>query len=236
MSTRTVGQACRELGVSWHTLSLWCKKLGIEATHHPLDLRLWLLQEEDIERIRTARETLPRLTPKDVPPARVRPPQPGSDARHATDDALDLPSATPSDLPLSASEGQVEHITPRRPYAPFAQRPRLPDGWVSFNAWCAEHGVNHRAVQREIAAGRMPAPERGEWWERPQGPTLSAYTSEQHMAAAAFAKSRWPERFTPCETCPPVLPEAGTTEGRQFTPTVPMPISLPARSSSEGEE
>jgi hypothetical protein len=54
-------------------------------------------------------------------------------------------------------------------------------------------------------ARQMVGALRGEWWERPQGPTLAAYSFERHAEASRYAARRRPARFTPCEICRSLL-------------------------------
>jgi hypothetical protein len=95
-------------------------------------------------------------------------------------------------------------IAPVRPLnAPqrHAGRVGMPGGWISYNRWLDIHHINRFASEEAIKRGRMVGPTRGEWWERPQGPTLSAFSPEQHAAASQYAARRWGERFIACPQC-----------------------------------
>jgi DNA-binding transcriptional MerR regulator len=163
---------------------------------------------------------------------------PGGQANASFGEAVSLypsPDAENADG-LPASDAQAFGGGVRwRPPAPRRRRsgeprelpgPGLPEGWISFNRWCEGHDINHQAAQQEIGKGQMPSAERGEWWERPQGPTRNAYSSDQHITASRFAALRWPARFQACEICRPHL---ASLPGRPETPTVPVAARLERR-------
>lgn len=144
-----------------------------------------------------------------------------SAATGTLDDLGDLPPPPRPLLdPLSAFPVQLR--PPRRRQGasePPAGKSRLPEGWISYNRWCEQHNVNRRSAEQEIAKDQLPRPKRGEWWERPQDATRSAYTMEQHLAASRFAALRWSNRFIACDTCRPHL---AALPGRSEVPTVPV--------------
>jgi len=165
----TTAQACAAIGVSWHTFTRWCARLGLDpSTEHPYDKRLRMVRTATVEAIIAAREELAEDT---APHRAIRPEQ-----------------------PVSAPQRHVER-------SGMTGKPRLPDGWISYNRWLAIHNIYRRAFEQAIGAGKVGGPEHGEWWERPQGPALSAFTPEQHEAASRYAARRWGERFVSCPQC-----------------------------------
>lgn len=54
-----VGDAAQQLGIGRVTLEKWMKRLGIEPTRNSYDWRFHEISEEDLRRIRWAREQMP---------------------------------------------------------------------------------------------------------------------------------------------------------------------------------
>jgi hypothetical protein len=186
---RTVAQACGDLGVSWHTLKLWMGKLGIQATRHELDLRLYLIAEEDIERIRAARESIPRARGSRIikPYAPVRVLEARQAALPAEGSVMPVQPSRPPQRPVSASE-----------VPPVLQEPRgkaepMPEGAMTFNQWCNDRGENRQTIERLIAENRMPAPLRDEvgWRFRPAGSAAKEIYTWELIAEADTLLAAW---------------------------------------------
>lgn len=132
----TTAEACRTLGMSWHTFARWCERLEIAepSERHPYDLRLRMVRMSTVEQIRQARSEMP----VNLPPVRVT----ASPARPAPARRPQLPP--PSESPPSASEGAI---------------PDLPDGYVTLEQFCRDHGVPRTTAMQDVK-GRWRA---GQW-------------------------------------------------------------------------
>lgn len=205
----TVGQACRDLGVSWHTLSLWVGKLKIETAQHELDERLRMIAAEDVERIRQARESLPRRA--------------GARPQGAARPLIGIPSGLsaarpPGDLlsanPVHAAVRQSAKQPTVSDMGALAHLPHLPEGRIGDREWARRHGVPHMTLRDAIKAGRVPRAEGGPW-RAPDGQRVeyALDTSGQAEAYRLYVAGR-PDRERTC--CPHILPSAA----REPVPTV----------------
>jgi hypothetical protein len=172
----TLKQACVNFGVGYRTLEKWMKRLGIEPLRQQLAFDYRLRVITD-EHMAVIRAAREELA--DTAPHRAIAPE----------------------RPLSAPQ---QHVVLRE-HRDQRGRPPLPSGWISYNHWLDLHHIYRRAYEQAVGAGKVDGPTRGEWWERPQGPTLSAFSPEQHAAASQYAARRWGERFIACPQCQDVV-------------------------------
>lgn len=193
---KTLRAACDELSVTYKTLEKWMGRLKIKPDRHPRDLRFFVIEDEDIERIRTARAEMPGalsdgqrvihapLTPLAVPILSEQPQPQQPESPYSASKATGLPK-----------RGLLYRLEP------------LPDDWVAFNTeFCAGHGdIFPVSLMRDPLFPRPHVRETpDEQWrghgEHPR-PVKSAYDLEQHLEAARLAHQRWPEKFKPCRLC-----------------------------------
>lgn len=189
----TTSQACRDLRVSWHTLNLWMRKLGIEHEHHPLELRLRMIATADVERIRQARAEVLILRPH----ARTSVPLPRVDVQSP------ISHTKPPESPRSA---------PQRHAAENGTSEGLPDGLMVVRKWAREHGLAENTVLKQIDRGKVTGV-RGDWWVDGHNVKV-AIGAEGHAEGYAFWSHR--EDFNRCPDCP----SPATSAARESVPTV----------------
>jgi hypothetical protein len=178
---RTTAQACRDLGVSWHTLNRYLTLLNkqakqrneeaakrnepamerlIETKRDPFEMRLRFLDEEDIERIRKeiervreARGNVPRATPRYSSLAPYVPP-----VRAYGGAESPLPAKEVSGYPPRAPKEPLSVSSPRLDRLPDGWVP-LPDGWLPVTTFARQHNLNDRSVIRQSLEGRILMPQ-----------------------------------------------------------------------------
>lgn len=191
----SVKQACVRLGCDRKTLHKWLRKAGYDANiweTDDLDARLRYLPDDVVGRLAEIHAREANASQE----AQSR----NLEARIAALEAAieharaHARSHFSENVPLTRSGGGSDSMNltdlpphPRRPVGPVARKgarpsrfPPLPDGWMAFTTWCSSRGLFARTIERQIAAGKMPQPTRGEWRPGSGGvPIVRAYSPEQ---------------------------------------------------------
>jgi hypothetical protein len=121
----TTAQACRALGMSWHSFARWCERLNIAepSVRHPYDLRLRMVRMSTVDAIRAARAQMPASMPP------VRP----TEAPRGRAPARRLPTRKTADGLPSASDGDT-----------------LPEGLISAEECAHTLGVSAENVRKAM--------------------------------------------------------------------------------------
>ena len=189
--------ACGELQISYHTLEKYMRRLSITPSRHPIDLRFYVLDDEQLDKLRAYMAQKPGAMN-------------GAARMPRRQDAALLSVAAPvrvepSESALRASQGST--------HGSILNLELLPDDWIAFHTrFCRDHG---ELDPRSFARYDFPAPHESAvgWRSRGKHPQriLKAYDLEQHIAASQLAARRWPHKFKACDACLPHLMTAPRT-------------------------
>jgi hypothetical protein len=140
----TLRSACRDLGISYHTLEKWMKRLEITPATHSRDFRFRVLQDEQLAEIRSARAEMPRMEMG----VRVR--------AQEGDGARPRPRRSPRRVAASSDSTLSDDLV---------QSP-LPDGLVSLESFTRLHHVAKPTAMKGVTSGRLRIVSGGEWMKR----------------------------------------------------------------------
>jgi hypothetical protein len=174
----TLRDARIELRVSYRSLEKYMRMLSITPARHPVDMRFYTLDDEQLDRLR---QLVAQKRALASTPAR---------AQHGQGYGLP-PASAPvvparSDSPLRASQQRMPPVI------------SLPGDLVTLESFCLAHGVAKQTAMKGRASGRLPVVQ-GDW---KSGRALVRYALDARGRAVFWLLWHALPTFHECEHCP----------------------------------